>query len=106
MAKKKRCNKNSLARRAKTAGGPKETLSLSLPPGKKKSPRGSQNHVPFSHGIEAALKGLQGRNRTIRSLQSQGKPPPVFNTVIDNGAQQCLIGTKEWRVTNRHDSWI
>ena len=25
---------------------------------------------------------------------------------MDNGAQQCLFGTKDWLILNRHNKWI
>ena len=51
-----------------------------------------------------SLECLQGVNRRCQKSTTVGGPDIV--TVIDNGAMQCLVGNKGWRILVRHPEHV
>ena len=45
-------------------------------------------------------------NCRIRGFQSQSHDCPTYTTIMDNGAQQCLLGTRDWLIIKKFDEWI
>ncbi len=42
-------------------------------------------------------------NRKINNIQFGG---PTYCTIVDNGAQQSLVGNKDWIVSKWHNNWV
>ena len=85
--------------KAESTPKPKRTKS------KRQTPLDSPKIIAKANIAQSwSLECLQGVNQHCRKSTTVGGPDII--TVIDNGATQCLIGNKGWRILVRHPKHV
>ena len=72
---------------------------------KRQSPLNSPKVIAKANNAQSqSLECLHGINQHCQKSMMVGGPKII--TVIDNGAMQCLVGNKDWRILARHPEHV
>ena len=72
---------------------------------KRNQNRKPKRRDPNTDPRETAISRLREISRRCRNVATTGQGP-AYTTVMDNGAVQCLVGNKDWKVIKRHKNYV
>ena len=67
--------------------------------------RRQHNAIPATASDNKGYERLRSISRKYRSTATRNSRAAVV-TVIDNGAQQCMVGSLHWKIVRKHDTKI